>query len=89
MATGSLGCKTLRLPRTNKMWNGGSTELHVMKSLEPSSCQSSARLFVRVPTDGANCCYQFFCLISEASAAQCEPVKRAIRRRWTGRLSDD
>ena len=26
---GSLGCMTLRLPRTNQMWNGGSTKLQV------------------------------------------------------------
>ena len=89
MATGSLGCKTLRLPRTNQMWNGGSTELHVMKPLEPSSCQSLARLFVRVPTDGANCCYQFFRLISRALAAQCEPAKRVIRQWWAGLFFDD
>ena len=71
------------------MWNGGSTELQVMKPLEPSSCQSSVRLFVRVPTDDANCCYQFFRLISGASAAQCELAKRATRQRCASRLSDD
>ena len=31
----------------------------------------------------------FFCLISRASVAQCEPAKRAIRRWWVGRFSDD
>ena len=44
MATGSLGCMTLQLPRTNQMWNGGSTELQMTRatgqSLEPSSYQS-------------------------------------------------
>ena len=29
LTTGSLGCMTLRLPQTNQMWNGGSTELQV------------------------------------------------------------
>ena len=29
LMTGSLGCITLRLPRTNQMWNGGSSELQV------------------------------------------------------------
>ena len=29
LTTGSLGCMTLQLPRTNQMWNGGSTELQV------------------------------------------------------------
>ena len=31
----------------------------------------------------------FVRLIFGASITQCEPVKRAIRRWWTGRLSDD
>ena len=29
LETRSLGCMTFRLPRTNQMWNGGSTELRM------------------------------------------------------------
>ena len=52
LAVGSQCCMTLQLPRTNQMWNGGSTELLMTRAtgqpLEPSSCQSSALLFCSI-----------------------------------------
>ena len=63
LAVGSQGCMTLRLPRTNQMWNGGSTELQMTRAtgqpLEPSSCQLSARLFCSISHRRRQCKNQF------------------------------
>ena len=53
LATGSLGCMTLRLPRTNQMWNRGSTKLQMTRAtgqpLEPSLLIVGETFFVRFP----------------------------------------
>ena len=74
------------------MWNGGSTELQVMKgywtAIEAKPSQPIGETLCLVPIDDANCCY-LHRLIFGLLVAQCEPAKREILRRWAGRLFDD
>ena len=66
------------------MWNEGSTELQVTKGYWTAIGAKLLPIvdenFCSISHDGANCKNQFVCLIFGASAAQCEPAKRAIRR---------
>ena len=76
------------------MWNGGLTELQVTEGYWTAVGAKllpivDETFLFDVPTEGANCCYQFFRLIFWALAVQCKPAKRATQRRCAGCLSDD
>ena len=94
IVVGSQGCMTLRLPRTNQMWNEGPTELQVTEGYWTAV---GAKLLPIVgetflfdfPQTALIVRTNFVRLIYGASATQCEPAKRAIRQWWVGRLSDD
>ena len=76
------------------MWNEGSIELQVTEGYWTAV---GAKLLPIVgetflfdfPQTAPIVSTNFVRLISGASAMQCEPAKRAIRRWWVGHLSDD
>ena len=90
--TGSLGCWSLQLCQTNRMWGGELSELLMTKGywivIGAKPLHVVDEIFCSIPTDDTNSRY-LDCLTRGASAERYKLSKKGVRRWCADRLSDD